>query len=250
MARFPHMTRALIAAASLVIACLSAPDAAFAQSSPFPQHFRATFTLNASNVDIGVTHWELTPLGNRRSSFSTQSEAIGIAKLFRDERINERSEWQLVGGRIRPLLYTYSRKGGKRDREIRLNFDWARKVALSEHNAERATVPLANNTLDKSVYLIELMIDLANGMRKTEYTVADHGKINVYQVEVVGEESVQTVVGDLQTLIVERKQAGKSRLTRIWCAKAYHFLPVKLEHIEDDGTVRFTLTQLAGFGLK
>lgn len=250
MLRFPHMTRALIAAATLVIACSGAADGAFAQSSPFPQHFRATFALNASNIDIGITRWELTPLGNGRSSFSTQSEAIGIAKLFRDERINERSEWQLVDGRIRPLLYTYSRKGGKRDRETRLNFDWVRQVALSERNAERATVQLSNNTLDKSVYLIELMMDLAKGMRQTEYTVADHGKTNVYQVEVVGDESVQTVVGNLQTVIVERKQAGKSRLTRIWCAEAYHFLPVKLEHIEDDGTVRFTLTKLEGFGLK
>jgi hypothetical protein len=250
MARFPHMTRALMAAASLVITFLGAPDTTFAQSSPFPQHFRATFTLNASNVDIGVTRWELTPLSNGRSSFSTQSEAIGIAKLFRNERINERSEWQLVDGRIRPLLYTYSRKGGKRDRETRLNFDWARRVALSERNGKRATVKLSNNTLDKSVYLIGLMMDLAKGMRQMQYTVADHGKTSVYQVAVVGDESVQTVVGDLQTVIVERKQAGKSRLTRIWCAKAYHFLPVKLEHIEDDGTVRFTLTQLEGFGLK
>ncbi len=131
-----------------------------------------------------------------------------------------------------------------------MQFDWTKKVALSEQDGQRATVQLSDNTLDKSVYLIALMMDLANGMQQTQYHVAEHGKTRTYQVNVVGNEVVQTVIGALQTVIVERKRAGKSRLTRIWAAKDYHFLPVKIEHIEDDGTVTFTLTRLEGFGLQ
>jgi hypothetical protein len=244
------MIRLSMAIASLVFAALCTASVAVAQAAAFPRDFRATFTLNASNVDIGVTRWQLAPLANGRSFFSTQSEAIGIAKLFRDERIHERSEWQLVNGHIRPLLYTYSREGGKRDRQLRIQFDWAKKIALSEQNAQHATVQLSDSTLDKSVYLIALMMDLAKGMQQAEYNVAEHGKTQRYQVNVVGNESLETVVGTLPTVVVERRRAGKSRLTRVWAAKDYHFLPVRIEHIEDDGTVTFTLTQLEGFGLQ
>ena len=94
------------------------------------------------------------------------------------------------------------------------------------------------------------MNDLAGGMREVRYAVADGGKTKYYLLKVVGNEQIDTILGPLQTTIVERSRKDKTRLTRIWCADLFNFLPVRLEHIEDDGTVQVTLTALEGFGLQ
>ena len=87
-----------------------------AGASELPQRFDATFTLRAQGLEIGTTRWQLKPLDNGRFEYRSDSEAVGVAKLFRDERIAERSVWRHAGGHVQPLRYSYSRSGGKRKR--------------------------------------------------------------------------------------------------------------------------------------
>ena len=244
------VAHALITTICGVLLVLSAVGLARAQPASFPQQFSATFVLNARNVDIGSTQWELKPLGNGGYAFSTHSEAIGIAKLFRDERIGERSEWQFADGQVRPLRYFYSRAGGKRDREVQIDFDWDKALVRNTLNGKSWTMPLVDGTLDKLVYVLAMMNDLAEGMREIRYPVADGGKTKAYRIKVVGEAQLDTVVGPLETIVVERSQEGKSRLTRIWCARALGFFPVQIKHFEDEETVQFTLTALEGLSVK
>ena len=243
-------SRALTAALGIALLALSAVDLAAAQVGAFPQNFRATFLLKAQNVEVGTTQWELAPLSAGRYAFTSRSEAIGIAKLFRNERVNERSEWQFADGHVRPLHYAYSRIGGKRERELKTEFDWEKAQVRHWHNTEGSTMPLVNGTLDNLVYVIALMSDLAHGVKDAHYQVVDGGKTKNYQLKVIGQEQIDTVVGSLKTTVIERTRSGKSRLTRIWCAQALNFLPVQIEHVEDDGTLRFTLTHLEGLVAK
>lgn len=215
-----------------------------------PRDFQATFTLSARNLEIGKTRWALTSSGNNRFTFSADSEALGLAKVFRDERISEISEWRIVKNRVQPLRYTYSRKGGKRDRDVQIDFDWDKATARNALNGKSWSMPLADGTLDKLVYVIALMKDLAGGQRTLSYAVADGGKTKTYSIKTIGEEQVDTVIGALRTVVVERRQKGKSRITRIWCASALDFLPVKIEHIEDDGTLYFELASLEGLSVQ
>jgi hypothetical protein len=216
----------------------------------FPSSFKASFVLNARGLDIGVTHWALSSLEDGRYLYTLHSEATGIAKLFRDERIDESSEWRFENGRVRPLRYSYSREGGKRDRKDTASFDWDKARATYTRDGQTREKRLAEGTLDKLNYMLALMNDLAHGMRETQYLVADNGKKKTYQLKVVGEERIQTVVGELQTIIVERTREGKDRLTRVWCAPELAYLPVRIEHIEHDGTLDFTLTKLEGFDIQ
>jgi hypothetical protein len=238
--------RAPTAVLCILLLTLSAANAVHAQANSFPPEFRATFLLNTRGIDVGTTQWELGPLSAGRYFFSIASETIGIAKLFRDERVQERSEWELAGDQVRPLRYSSSRVGGKREREMQIDFDWSTAKASSTLNGNNSTAPLKSGTLDKLTYFIALMNDLSSGVTEARYAVADGEKSKTYLLKVVGEEQIDTVLGPLNTTVVERTQSGKSRVTRMWCAQGLQFLPVQIEHIEDDGTVRFTLTALEG----
>ncbi len=236
------------AATALLAALATVPVIAATPSGSLPERFEASFVLSAQGIDIGQTHWQLEPVGGGRYVYRSRSEATGIAKLLRDERIDERSEWRYTdSGGVKPLHYTYSRSGGKRERDVEVRFDWDAGRVHNTLNGQTWSMEVEPGTLDKLVYMLALMQDLADGMRATRYTVADGGKVKSYEMRVVGEERVDTVLGPLDTVIVHRQREGDDeRETLVWCAPALGFLPVQVEHREADGTVRLTLTRVEG----
>ena len=48
---------------------------------------------------------------------------------------------------------------------------------------------------------------------------------------------INTPLGDLQTLKLTRHKPNSDVRTTLWCAKDIDYLPVKVEHIEDDGVI-------------
>jgi hypothetical protein len=227
----------------LALAC----SAGTAAGGELPHRFRASYVLSAQGLDIGETLLTLEPLGDGRFAYHSRSEAIGIAKLFRDERVEERSEWRFAeSGAVQPLRYTYSRSGGKREREVVVDFDWQDGRVHNTLNGHTWSMPLEPGMLDKLVYLLALMNDLSGDMREVRYTVADGGKVKTYNLSAVDEERLDTVVGALDTIVVQRSREGEERVTLIWCARALGYLPVKVEHREDGETLRLTLTRIEG----
>jgi len=243
------LRRALVCRAALA-AGLVLWSAAAAPASGLPERFEALFTLRARGVDIGRTHWQLAPAGGGRYVYESHSETVGLAKLLRDERIEERSVWRFAdGGGVRPLRYSYSRSG-KREREVEVRFDWDRGRVHNTLNGESWTMPVENGTLDKLVYLLALMRDLGAGVRDTRYTVADGGKVKTYRMRVLRTERIDTALGALDALVVERRREGDDeRLTLVWCAPALRYLPVRVEHRERDGTVYLELESVEGIAL-
>jgi len=212
-----------------------------------PERFDARFVLSARGMDIAHTRWQLAPANNGRYVYIAHSEAVGIAKLLRDERIEERSEWRFSrAGAVTPLLYSYARSGGKRERTVQVRFDWQSNRVHNTLNGQSWSAAIAPGTLDKLVYVLELMRNLAQGAREATYEVADGGKVKTYRLKVVGEERVDTALGPLDTLVVERHRDDDDESTVVWCAPALRFLPVRVEHREDAGTVRLSLTGVEG----
>ena len=212
---------------TLIMAMMTAPRAG-ASPGVLPERFAASFVLSARGLDIGRIHWQLAPVGPGRYVYQSHSETVGVAKLLRDERIDERSEWHFAEGGVRPLHYTYSRSGGKREREVEVHFDWEKRRVHNTLNGESWSMPIEVGTLDKLVYLLALMQDLSRGVRETRYAVADGGKVKTYILQVVGQERLETVLGSLDTVV------------------ALSYLPVRVEHREEDGTVLLNLTSLEG----
>ena len=235
--------RGTVAAAAC--AALLLGHAAAAQT--LPERFDATYVLSAQGIDIGETRWTLRPHTGGRYVYESSSEAIGIARLLRDERIHERSEWRLAeGGGVQPLHYSYRRSGGKRDRVVDVEFDWSGGQVRNTLNGHSWSMSLESGMLDKLVYLLELMHDLSGSFQQARYAVADGGKVKTYVMTRVGEARVDTVMGSLDTVIVERRREGDERVTRIWCAPRLRFLPVKVEHLERGETVQLSLKRLQG----
>jgi hypothetical protein len=234
-----------VAAAALCLAALSVPALG---AGLLPESFDATYVLSAKGVEIGETRWTLERGDGDHRVYESRTKAIGIARILRDERIHERSEWHdSEDGGVRPLRYRYQRSGGKRERIVEVVFDWQGKRVHNTLNGNSWSMPIEPGMLDKLVYLLELMHDLSAGLTEARYQVADGGKVKTYLLTRVGEERIETVVGPMDAVVVERRRVGDKRLTRIWCARELAYLPVRVEHLEDGERVRLTLVRLDRF---
>ena len=202
-----------------------------------PDAFEATFTLKAAGTTVARIRWSLSPRAGGGYVSTSRTRPAGVAALFRKETRVERSEWAVVGDRLRPLAYRYERTGSKA-RSIDIAFDWEKNIAHHDSQGTAWRLPVPAGTLDKFSYLFALMRDLSLGERRVEYTVADGGRhLKHYVLESIGDERIETALGTLVTTVIRRKRTTSKRVTTLWCAEAFGFLPVKIVHVEADGTV-------------
>jgi len=231
--------------AVLPVLLLVAAHPTFAE---LPERFSARYTLSAGNMTLGETTWSLEPVGDDRYLYQSVSEPTGIMALWRPDRVVERSEWRYHDDRLQPLDYSYERSGGRKDRHVRIAFDWERGLARNSLRGNAWEMQLPKGALDKLSYVLALMRDLADGKRDIRYEIADGGHLKNYQLDVLREERIETSLGPLDAIVVRRERKGKKRVTTLWCAPALSFLPVKIEHREPDGnTVILTIQEATGF---
>ena len=203
-----------------------------------PEPFTAWYTLHTRGLTIGTVERRLEEVGSDgQYRYRSESRASGLGALFRDERILEESRWMLENQQIRPLEYSYSYRGSKKSRIIKMVFDWQRGTITDQDGGNTWHIPIVPGVLDKLVYQLRIMSDLQRGARQLEYRIADKGTIKTYRFAILGEEDLSTPLGRLRTIKIERRKASSKRKTTFWCAPILSYLPVRAEYMENDSQV-------------
>lgn len=200
--------------------------------------FSASYQVMLNGIQAGDLKQRLSSNADGSRKFSSETQAQGLFAFFKPDLVEEISTWTLVDNMIQPRHYLYQRSGGKKDKYLKLDFDWkTQQLSIDDKNYpwQLALEPL---TLDKLVYQLALMMDLDKGKNQYNYRIADGGKIKTYTIDVIDEETVTTPLGRIKTIKLKRlRDETSKRQTVLWCAPALNYLPVKLEHTEKDGTV-------------
>jgi hypothetical protein len=209
--------------------------------------FAASFVLKVFGTTIGRTEWRLVPIENQRFLWESRSETAGAGALIRDVYITERSESEAYGQAFRPRVYTYDRYGKNTTRNVRVTFDWNDGAALNTANGHTWRMSVPPEALDKFNYLLALMRDLADGERRMQYTIADGGRLKVYDMREIGTQTLETALGTLETVKIRRLRHQDDREAILWCAPALGYLPVKLEYRDGDGRlISMTIQSIEG----
>ncbi|WP_323847197.1 DUF3108 domain-containing protein [Microbulbifer magnicolonia] len=205
--------------------------------------FSATYTASYNGIGVTATR----ELSGRNNSWRLDFNADS---LFAD--IREYSRFGIEQGRLIPQHYEYHRTGLGRDKHTVLNFEPkegepAQRRVVNVSNAKRTLENAPENVLDKINYPLQLALDVANKKKDLEYQVADGRKIREYKFTVAGTEKLQTPLGLIETIKVERVRDGDSeRETIIWLAPKWNYALVKLMQQEEDGeTYQIALTKLS-----
>lgn len=204
-----------------------------APQSPLPA-FHAEYSLKRNGITMGTSTRSLSTAADGAFIYASSTQADGIIAWFVRDRIDEYSKWIFDGTQIRPLEYSYNRHGGSKTRQVKLSFDWQHHTVTNTIDGDPWRMDIPPDAQDKLVYQLAIMYDLMNGKKNLEYKIADGGKLKDYAFAIEGEEVLNTALGKVKTVRIQR--IGDRRDTTVWCAPQFSYLPVRLEQQDTDGS--------------
>lgn len=211
--------------------------------------YRATYSAKFSGLNINAVQKleEIEP-GIYRESLKAKN-FIGS--------VNEQSTFQLTADQqLQPTKYSYTRSVFGRDRSEEQNFDWqSNKMQYQKGGNAKNELEIQPGVLDMITHRLQLRRDLIAGKQVFSYPVISRGKLKQYDYKVVSEQTLQTAIGPLNTVKVERVIDDAEKTVSVWLATDWDYLIVKLQqskgkdghHLELKGAVinNKTITPLA-----
>ncbi|MCB1866031.1 MAG: DUF3108 domain-containing protein [Chromatiales bacterium] len=220
------MKRATIHALLICAACLSG-DVAQAVD---PVSYRAEYQLVWAGQVVGEAHLEARYDAAGGYEFGAESQAVGMWRWLRDDRIVETSSGHFDAQGLHPAHYVYQHQVGENDkRHVELFFDRDAQSVSNRVAGDEWTMSIPPGTLDKASLQIAVIDGLREGKRSQTFNVADGGRLKQYRFDVVQDALLDTPLGRLDTVVVERRKGTRAVDVVLWCAPALNYLPVRIE---------------------
>ena len=221
--------------------------ASLAWATTPPETFVARYTLSIESVQFGETERKLEKLPSGEFLYTTRNYATGVTAMLLKDHITEQSRFRFVKGQFQPVEYRYERNGGKKTKLRSARFDWQAKQVEGNHDGEAWQLPVKPGTMDRLLYQLAASYDLQKQRKRFSYQVADHGELKTYDLTMAGVETVDTPLGSLKTMKLQRIDGEYE--TTLWMAKDLAYLPVRIEHTEDGKRYRAELKEMSGLVL-
>ena len=198
----------------------------FSASADPLSNYSATYSAEFNGMEIEATHrLEQLESGQYRETLKARNilGKIDEQALF---RISEQQQ-------IIPQEYKYKRSliGIKRaESQI---FDWANNTVQYSKGDQKKSIEIAPGLLDIITHKLQLRRDLKDGKEILSYPIISRGKLKQYVYEVVANEVLETAIGPLNTIKLQRIREDEKRQTTMWLATDWDYLAVKLEQKEN-----------------
>lgn len=152
--------------------------------------------------------------------------------------INESSRLLWQDGHAYPSTYRYALEGLMiPDRHRAMNFNWADNRVTGSYEDTAIDLTLPPHALDPLSYQLQLRQDLKAGQTEMRYQIVDKNRLEEDTYAVVGEETIDSNLGSIDTVKVEKVRAPESkRKTYMWFAPEWDYLLIRLVQVEKDGT--------------
>jgi uncharacterized protein DUF3108 len=178
-----------------------------------------------------VQSWEVEADAYKLAS---EAETSGIVDLFRPQRVRYMSQGRIVPEGLRPDSFLVSRTRRGQNEASQARFDWGAGQVTYGPATDQKHAPLPPGAQDlMSVMYHFSLAPPAPGRHRLP--IATGSRFQVYDIEVAGEESIDTPIGALKALPVKQVARAGSESIEFWLATEYRYLPVKIRHYDRDG---------------
>ncbi len=158
--------------------------------------------------------------------------------------LHEVSVFRVEEDRVVPKSFVYQVTGlANRRREV--HFTPGSDTIRSLYKGQWYNLPYTDTTLDRMSQQEQLRLSLINDPTPGEdmtIRVADGKRVKDYQLVFIGEETLDTPLGKVDTLHFERVHDDPDRKSDTWVAPAWDYLMVKTVHIEDGKPTELMIT--------
>lgn len=197
--------------------------------------FELNYDANFNGMRIKAVHTLTQPNKGQYKEFFQAKGVLG--SVTETELFEITSDEQII-----PIENVYQRSviGSKR-KEVQ-TYDWTNQQATHTKRKEVTTIPLQSGYLDSMSHKQQLRRDMAAGKDVLTYAVISRGKLKQYTYDVVADEVLTTPIGPLDTRLIQRTSDDGSTITKVWLAKDWGFIMIKLERSEKGDTQKMQFT--------
>src|ERR1700676_2843063 len=221
-----------ISALAAASAAAQTPPAADAAIAPFSARYQADW----KSINVGTSDLELkqdTEPGHYLYTWSIT--AHGIFRLYRDE-VTQKSWLSVNADHVRPEKY----RAEDGSSSVNLDFDWDGGHVRGTSENKPVDLTLKEGTQDLLSIQVGVMLGLKKGNLPKTFQIIDKDKLKEFIYTQEGTANIRTALGQLDTIIVESRQAGNNRILRMWFAPSLGFVPVQAERTRD-GKLEFAM---------
>lgn len=224
---------------TLLMLALCSPWAAHAGNAPDTTGrqdiapYEAEYSARYSGFPIKAAH----SLRRSGEGYELRIEARNfLGKITEEEQfhLDER-------GAIIPDNYRHDRSIMRNTRKESMAVDHAGMTVHSSRKGEETRLDFEAGQLGPLSHQLELARDLQEGAEELTYAVIIRGGIRDYRYQRLGEENMDTALGTLRVIKLERVRDNSDRETTLWLAPELNYQPVLLRQNEDGSTYELTL---------
>ena len=225
--------RWLLAVAAAVL-LVSGGTAAAEQLKPYT----ATYNGIWRGMTVAVSTLQLEQTGDTWT-FSSRSEGRGIGKLASGVF----PPLQVSVARVTDqgvLPQSFKSTGGDTDKGILLNYDWQTHRVTGNYEKTKVDLPLTPQVQDDGSVQLALMVELLAGRTPPTVQLIDQNSVREYEFTRDGEETLETQIGPVKSVVFKSQKKYSPRITRFWCAPERGFIPMRVQQKKGDD-VQWTL---------
>jgi hypothetical protein len=195
--------------------------------------YEAEYSARYSGFPIKAAH-SLRQTGNGYALRITARNFLG--KITEEELFHLDTQ-----GAIVPDRYEHDRSimGNKRTESMAVNH--TDLTIMSLRKGEQSALDFEPGQLGPLSHQLALARDLREGVEELSYAVIIRGSVRDYRYQRLGEEDMDTALGTLRVVKLERTRDNSDRETLLWLAPEFNYQPVLLRQIEDGSSYELTL---------
>jgi hypothetical protein len=211
-------------AATLAGSLLAAGVAAADELKPF----EASYSWIWNGMTVAVTTLKLAKSGDDTWTYTSSSEPRGIGKLM-SQRPRTESVLRITPTGLQPLSYKGDDGTSSNKRSIDLKYDWDKHRVTGVYEQTPVDLPLTPQVQDDSSIQVALMVALLRGQTPQSFELIDKNSVREYRYARAGEETLQTPLGAVSTVIYTSRKANSPRVNSYWCAPDHGYIPLRVQ---------------------
>jgi hypothetical protein len=225
-----HPVIALLAAVLLTSTGTAAADAL--------KPYTATYNGIWHGMTVAVSTLKLEQTGDTWT-FSSRSEPRGIGKfasgVFPPLQV---SVVRVTDQGVLPQSFKSS--GGDAAKSIDLNYNWQSHRVTGTYEKTKVDLPLTPQVQDDGSVQLALIVDLLAGRTPPTVQLIDKNSVREYEFTRDAEETINTPMGEVKTVVFKSQKKYSPRITSFWCASGRGYIPMKVQQKKGDD-VQWTL---------
>lgn len=228
----PHRVPTRAMGLALILLALAWPAAPTRADPAQPRPFSATYEVSYRGIRAGSLTFTLSSdAATGRYIYETRAKPSMLARLVVSGGAFERSELQIDAQGVRPLSWQLEDGKSGNDKDGALTFDWQVGKVTGRVEDVAVELPLEPGVQDRLSIQIAVMTALLREESPGTIALIDDERVKRYTYLEKHQETLDSPLGQLQTVLYESAREGSDRLSRFWFVPGKQFITARAEQL-------------------